>query len=347
MLRLSAVSIACVALVHVGCSGDSDKQQLVKGAYPRGMRNMGNTCFANAYWQVLAHNTHFKAYVESLPVPEEVSAHIRVVNATKNFVTLHVGGTMKPVVPAEFFGAYSEFTDLFSSGRQQDAMQAFERSNEILAESAAAVGGSNYDLFRFDLRTRFQCPNPQNDRFLTVPAGDLRLDLPASNQPQQLTILLDAYFAVSYNRDHQCDQPRHLHAGSARSHSVDVPAPRGGWQNFQMGSAPQLLAIQLKRFHTHFDRERGELRVDLIRTKVEFGENLRLVEAVHGVAAEYRLVGVVRHLGVSVRSGHYVSDYWHPELASWVHADDSQTFLVTGPNLSSGSAYILFYQRHT
>ena len=70
--------------------------------------------------------------------------------------------------------------------------------------------------------------------------------------------------------------------------------------------------------------------------------------------ARYRLVGVIEHIGNSLKKGHYVayvrgsrtgSKQQSSGSSTWFHADDSIIREVSLANVLMCEAYLLFYER--
>lgn len=303
----------------------------VKGnlLHMRGMRNLGNTCYFNAQWQVLAHNALFKAYVASLPVLEGESVDSGIVRLTKAFLREHWSiETAKWVDPTDLMSAYRLRNSFFTPGPQNDAIEALEHTRHILDSSSVATGGAPLTLFHFSLRSRISCEDASQNRHSDEAADDLRLSLEASDDVLQLDDLIKDYFVKEYLEDFRCGA------------TGNVEGIRGGWRQLELASLPQLLVIQLKRF-----RPRPGQPAEIIRTRVEFPEVLD-VSSVPGAPVEsrFKLTGVVRHMGKD-NSGHFIADYFHPELEQWVRADDTTTKIIKSTPNQSRTAYILFYER--
>lgn len=108
-------------------------------------------------------------------------------------------------------------------------------------------------------------------------------------------------------------------------------------KKYSIRSAPNILVIHLKRFDsTHAGK---------LSHYVAYPEMLTLPESLTGNNVQYRLYGVLVHLGYTSHSGHYYAYVRAPNGQQWVKADDSYVSPVSASDALSQNAYILFYTR--
>ncbi|KAJ0405488.1 hypothetical protein ATCC90586_000151 [Pythium insidiosum] len=107
---------------------------------------------------------------------------------------------------------------------------------------------------------------------------------------------------------------------------------------------PQVLVVHLKRFsYSTFSR-------DKVTTAIRFpvvGLNVAefcAEDAVLDGSTLYDLTGVVNHVG-SLHGGHYTAECVNADTNDWYDFNDATVSLVKKPQLSSASAYILFFRR--
>ena len=62
-----------------------------------------------------------------------------------------------------------------------------------------------------------------------------------------------------------------------------------------------------------------------------------------GSNSPHILVGVVRHVGDTARSGHYIAYVREPSTGLWEKCDDNTTSIVSWDEVSTQQAYMLFY----
>ena len=119
---------------------------------------------------------------------------------------------------------------------------------------------------------------------------------------------------------------------------------RKSTKNMSIQRWPLVLCLHAKRFNG-----RGKLK-----TKVSFpcaNLDLSSIESVisetapaNQAAPVYQLIGVSNHMG-SLHSGHYTADCLSPVSGEWMHYDDSRVTPTSVDELSTSTAYILFYAR--
>ncbi|KDO28825.1 hypothetical protein SPRG_20028 [Saprolegnia parasitica CBS 223.65] len=108
---------------------------------------------------------------------------------------------------------------------------------------------------------------------------------------------------------------------------------------------PHVLVLHLKRFsYSTFSR-------DKISTPIKFpADGLNLKEFCskdnlhYDKSWDYDLIGVIHHMG-SLNGGHYTAECRNPENDQWYDFNDETVSGIKKPHVSSGTAYILFYQR--
>jgi len=100
------------------------------------------------------------------------------------------------------------------------------------------------------------------------------------------------------------------------------------------------MIIHIKRFY--FSERNMDYRK--INEKFEFSRSFNLT-SMQKQKGRYDLYGIVHHYGTK-NGGHYVSECKDPNTNNWYLCDDeSVTPISSGPDLTSSSAYLLFYYR--
>ena len=103
-------------------------------------------------------------------------------------------------------------------------------------------------------------------------------------------------------------------------------------------TAPQVLALHLKRF-----AQQGR-KMTKVSRHVPFPVELDLAPCcVEGVAAQYRLVGVVEHSGNKLGGGHYTAYVRRNDR--WFNFNDSLVTATSEEAVARAQAYIAFYER--
>jgi len=126
-------------------------------------------------------------------------------------------------------------------------------------------------------------------------------------------------------------------------------------------SLPPVLIFVLKRYAPLFASEDAE-SAQKIHARVEFPLDcldMKPYSAADAVGHQYRLVGVVDHIGQTLREGHYTATCarWPQssegvraqpngkhQPASWVHFDDKSVQKASSHRVVTCSSYILVYQ---
>lgn len=128
----------------------------------------------------------------------------------------------------------------------------------------------------------------------------------------------------------------------------------------RLNRLPRFLIVTLKRFlhaktagdtakittHVQFPVEKLELQRYFVSSQVA-----RVAEA-EAEASSYRLVGVVNHIGSSLRSGHYTafcrSGAQHTSdersESEWLKFNDEKVTVVRPADIVTATAYILLYE---
>lgn len=103
-------------------------------------------------------------------------------------------------------------------------------------------------------------------------------------------------------------------------------------------TTPKFLILHLSRFiKGYFDSEKNY-------REVNFDEYIKVSEESTGRSVEYRLMGVIHHLG-SLNRGHYYAQVRIKD--EWYEMDDERvsTARISRYSNTSKSAYMLVYQR--
>lgn len=105
---------------------------------------------------------------------------------------------------------------------------------------------------------------------------------------------------------------------------------------------PRVLVVHLKRFyHSAMRREKINTTVQLPEV-IDVGAYAPHSEHPSKKKASYKLYGITHHSG-SLYGGHYISEVYNEAQGSWYRCNDSIITEIRKPDMSSNSAYILFY----
>ncbi|OWZ10474.1 Ubiquitin-specific protease [Phytophthora megakarya] len=107
---------------------------------------------------------------------------------------------------------------------------------------------------------------------------------------------------------------------------------------------PNVLVLHLKRFsYTTFSRDKVSTNISFPAQCLDIAEYCARDAVVDG-STVYDLTGVVHHMG-SLNGGHYTAECLNADTQEWFDFNDSSVTAIKKPELSSSSAYMLFYQR--
>uniref|UniRef100_K3W991 ubiquitinyl hydrolase 1 n=1 Tax=Globisporangium ultimum (strain ATCC 200006 / CBS 805.95 / DAOM BR144) TaxID=431595 RepID=K3W991_GLOUD len=107
---------------------------------------------------------------------------------------------------------------------------------------------------------------------------------------------------------------------------------------------PPVLVIHLKRFtYSTFSRDKVSTAIQFPAYALDVAPYCASDAVVEG-STLYDLTGVVHHVG-TLNGGHYTAECQNHDNGDWYDFNDASVSLVKKPQLSSSSAYILFFQR--
>ena len=146
------------------------------------------------------------------------------------------------------------------------------------------------------------------------------MTLQDNDQVVDVTSLMDTYFRAEIVHDYRC--------------SCSVVG--GTQKKLNIINAPQLLVIQLGRFTNQFVK---------IRTHVAFTREMTTVHIRdgNGHPMRYRLTGMIRHSGASIKGGHYIA--YFNILEQWHVANDSYIAELSWESVRALQAYVLIYEQ--
>ncbi|RLN93527.1 hypothetical protein BBJ28_00020623 [Nothophytophthora sp. Chile5] len=107
---------------------------------------------------------------------------------------------------------------------------------------------------------------------------------------------------------------------------------------------PNVLVLHLKRFSfSSFSRDKVSTAINFPAQSLDLAEYCASDAVIDG-STLYDLTGVVHHMG-SLNGGHYTAECLNGDLQEWFDFNDGSVSAVKKPELTSSSAYMLFYQR--
>jgi ubiquitin carboxyl-terminal hydrolase 20/33 len=119
---------------------------------------------------------------------------------------------------------------------------------------------------------------------------------------------------------------------------------RNGTKVSRVLELPEVMCIHLKRFrHEYLGSSKISTRVSFPLENIDMGPYLH--KDCNSQVTNYRLVGVICHLGSSLGGGHYVS-YCASPSNKWYEFDDRVVTKVPVETVANVEAYVLLYQKH-
>ena len=294
---------------------------------PKGLRNVGATCYLNSILQSLRFIPEFCDLVEKnkdvSPLLKEAAAVLRELNGSGSVDPRDTRSVERPVDPRTFV---VEFIKAAKSpaillGYQADAEEALHLLLDSIHETLAVAKSSPISsLFYGETETTFHCGTCRHTATRKESFDILSLEIPRISSSLQ-DCLAAAYGSKELIEDYTCD--------GCKSKGTTEKVVR-------LNKFPPRLIITLKRFTNQARKIQGviEFDPDLI--------DLGLAASFSAEGACYRVASTVEHLG-SCGSGHYYMrnrghDGWTVFDDASVHPDG--TAGASGPN-----TYILFLER--
>ncbi len=254
----------------------------------RGIVNLGNTCYLNAVLQVLSHSTRFRRMMASLtPFPEtglDVE-YKRIVNSLARYMAAQwapPSAVDRVINPRDLVLALRSMVD----GSQEDSQKA---SSAIL--NALTGLGIGEGVLVSVLRTTSRCTVCSSEKAKHELTTSISVPMSPTLQESIRTFLAEENI-----NEVDC---------------VECTGRRDTHYSYRFTPAP-LLLINLKRLGIE-----GKLP-----TFIRFPPEFTATEYFPGSSGQYRLVGVVHHLG-SEKAGHYAAEFLNSEDNTWYFADDS------------------------
>lgn len=324
--------------------------QSAAGLRSFGLRNLGNTCYANAVLQALLHSPPL---VSSLLSGDHQSEHepgspfdaTRALTCLCKQMQVTRPSNANLLAPSDIVRNLPTICRRYRVGKQEDAHEFLryfidcmanassrcnrspsKRSpnNELMASESDVHGGTLVTrIFGGLLRNRIVCQECQHVSQRTERFLDLSLDVrQAASVPKSLERFTASEMLTGRNR-YSC--PR------CRCH-------RDAEKRLCIRRAPVVLTLHLKRFIAHRK----------LSGFISYPEWLDLrpymVEEFDGGPILYQLYSVIIHEGHSLHSGHYYA-YVRSPSGTWLRCNDEHLSRVAVGVALVQPAYLLFYLR--
>ncbi|XP_059452991.1 ubiquitin carboxyl-terminal hydrolase 23 isoform X2 [Corylus avellana] len=303
-----------------------------------GLQNLGNTCFLNSVLQCLTYTEPLAAYLQSSK--HQNSCHIAgfcVLCAIQKHVSCALQSTGRILAPNDFVRNLQCISRNFRKARQEDAHEYMVNLLESMhkcclpsgvpTESPGAYEKSLvHKIFGGRLRSQVKCLQCSYCSNTFDPFLDLSLEIvKADSLHKALANFTAAEQLDGGERQYQCQQCKQK-----------VRALK----QLTVHKAPYVLAVHLKRFHSHDPGQK-------IKKKIHFGTTLDLKPFVSGSYEgdlKYTLYGVLVHDGWNTHYGHYTC-FVRTSNGFWYYLNDNQVSPANEKRVLEQQAYMLFYVR--
>uniref|UniRef100_A0A1I7T741 Ubiquitin carboxyl-terminal hydrolase n=1 Tax=Caenorhabditis tropicalis TaxID=1561998 RepID=A0A1I7T741_9PELO len=348
-----AVIIDCTSSnTSNGSNGVATSSSSSEIAYrPRGLRNLGNTCFMNAVLQALASITDFREYLMSLPSLEDYIEDEKTVKNgncyltdeyRKLLISMSARNYRDPTSPHEFREAFVSICPRFRGFRQHDSheflrylldqlhteMRKCRHLPEMPDDKITPISKHFEGILQSSVvcQTCGNCSNKM-DEFM-----DLSLIIPRSSKPRiRLSDCLNLFFekeVLEKSEKPECSKCKTKQTCS---------------KQMFIKKLPEVLCLHIKRF-----RENGGGKID---TLIEFpvtGLSVDdfLTEDSDEPPCTYELQSIIVHIGYGCSSGHYIA-FGRRGGQKWYQFDDTVVKAVDTSLISKQRAYVLMYTKTT
>ncbi|MCA9508312.1 MAG: ubiquitin carboxyl-terminal hydrolase [Myxococcales bacterium] len=303
-----------------------------------GLRNLGNTCFANASLNLLFSSSTFQKTLKSELVKEEREPGDQFAARKQLQEAARALNKARQEKKEALHDELSEFFDVYERTRKLIKGSELVGSVDKVRRDQADTNEFITDIFDFlpieplltfaynefiDKSVKF---------FSTQPLQ--KLELPLSGKPDNIQSLINKMFLPApMVGNNQVENSKGVQMDSIRYEAIEDPLPRS-------------LFISLKRFAYDgavkklFDRIIPDKNIE-IKTK-----NRKDIKQVS--TQQYTLKGIAVHSGATMHSGHYYAYIYDGTKNTWILFNDSSVSSVDEKAVFSDAtenAYVYLYEK--
>ncbi|CAG8561287.1 10397_t:CDS:10 [Rhizophagus irregularis] len=327
-----------------------------------GLKNLGNTCYANAALQCLSNTpalADFFNYCDAyIPQILYISKHpnYKLGEYFGQFVKAMWNGTSPIFVPVQLMNEIRKYNEVFRGHGQQDSMEFLRCVLDILHEELpypqfmpGKVSKNGECIYMNQtISTSTSSNNSHNEYLKEENFYDLQIQIDKkfklksmNSRVVRLQDCLSSFCAIENltgEDKYRCDKCESLNDCQKR---------------LRITRLPETLCIQLKRFryescfsskiatHVQFPMEDLDMRPYCKDLSNEKG-NPELADTLN--ITKYDLYGLIHHRGV-LGGGHYIAYVKNPIDKNWYEYDDTFVTRKSEADISRLEAFVLFYHK--
>ena len=289
----------------------------------KGLWNLGNSCYYNSVVQCLYRCPTFREAIETV-APEGLRVVV-VKKLQKLFKDMGAASYFPYITPTECLTAVMNIPEckragMKVNGRQQDASEFLLHLLEHFRQKFRPLS----DIFEGQVVSTNKCHHCSYSFHTNQPFKlyTLHMDLPSTLETQTFDLykLMDHFHRKTILYGFTCGQCNTLNSMMKKISIIALP---------------KVLVIHLSRF-------RGLQKVD---KHVRFSAQTSIRYNIDGneYNTQYRIIGIVVHLGPSIIGGHYITYIRARE--KWFKINDHIVSAVRWSTVRKQKAYLLFFEQ--